>query len=128
MVYSGLDSLWYNLYEMYRSGDNMERVSVAEARRNLAELITRVGFGGKRVVIERHGKPVLALISYADLLRLQALEESEAPREGWRLALEQARAASARILSERKGEYLPDSADVIRDSREERTDELTDHP
>ncbi len=105
----------------------METVSVAEARRNLAQLVTRVAYTGERVVVERHGKPVLALVSYADLIRLQALEQSETQREGWRRALDEARAASAEILAERKGEYLPSSADIIRESREERTDELSDH-
>ena len=104
----------------------MERVSVAEARRNLADLVAKVGFAGERVVVERHGKPLMAIISYADLLRLEALEQSEERREGWRLALDEARAASAQILAERKGDYLPSSGDIIHESREERTDELTD--
>lgn len=106
----------------------METVTVAEARRNLSQLITTVGFGGKRVLLERHGKPVAAVISVADLRRLEELEQgSEARREralAALAALEAARRSSELIFRERNGEYLPDSAEVIREIREERTDEL----
>lgn len=102
----------------------METVSVGEARRRFAEVVANVAFGGKRVLLERHGKPAAALISYADLLRLQELDRRDSEKESWRLALEKAEAAAARIMAERKGEYLPDIVEVIRQAREERTNEL----
>ncbi|MFJ2116806.1 type II toxin-antitoxin system Phd/YefM family antitoxin, partial [Streptomyces sp. NPDC087850] len=40
-----------------------------------AELINRVGYGGARVVVTRHGKPLVALVSAADLERLEADRE-----------------------------------------------------
>lgn len=43
-----------------------------DARRELGEIINRVGFGGERVVITRHGKPAVAVVSLADLERLNA--------------------------------------------------------
>jgi prevent-host-death family protein len=53
-------------------------VPVTQARAELAELINRVVYGGERVVVTRHGKPLVALVSAADLERL---EESTAAAE-----------------------------------------------
>ncbi|WP_405735794.1 type II toxin-antitoxin system Phd/YefM family antitoxin [Streptomyces sp. NBC_01537] len=52
-------------------------VPVTQARAELAELINRVVYGGERVVLTRHGKPLVALVSAADLERLQELELPE---------------------------------------------------
>ncbi|MFE7776899.1 type II toxin-antitoxin system Phd/YefM family antitoxin [Streptomyces sp. NPDC057445] len=49
-------------------------IPVTQARAELAELINRVVYGGERVVVTRHGKPLVALVSAADLQRLEDLE------------------------------------------------------
>lgn len=49
-------------------------IPVTQARAELAELINRVVYGGERVVVTRHGKPLVALVSAADLERLDALD------------------------------------------------------
>ncbi|MDL2078126.1 type II toxin-antitoxin system Phd/YefM family antitoxin [Streptomyces sp. GXMU-J15] len=55
-------------------------IPVTQARAELADLINRVVYGGERVVVTRHGKPLVALVSAADLERLDALEAaSEEP-------------------------------------------------
>src|SRR5213593_2172646 len=46
-------------------------IPVTQARAELADLINRVVYGGERVVVTRHGKPLVALISAADLRRLE---------------------------------------------------------
>ncbi|WP_200301091.1 type II toxin-antitoxin system Phd/YefM family antitoxin [Streptomyces adelaidensis] len=51
-------------------------IPVTQARAELADLINRVVYGGERVVVTRHGKPLVALVSAADLEQLEALEES----------------------------------------------------
>lgn len=51
-------------------------IPVTQARAELADLINRVVYGGERVVVTRHGKPLVALVSAADLERLDALEEA----------------------------------------------------
>ncbi|MER5515333.1 type II toxin-antitoxin system Phd/YefM family antitoxin [Streptomyces sp. NPDC002763] len=51
-------------------------IPVTQARAELAELINRVVYGGERVVVTRHGKPLVALVSAADLERLEELSES----------------------------------------------------
>ncbi|WLW56743.1 type II toxin-antitoxin system Phd/YefM family antitoxin [Streptomyces sp. YU58] len=50
-------------------------IPVTQARAELAELINRVVYGGERVVVTRHGKPLVALVSAADLERLEELAE-----------------------------------------------------
>ncbi|MDJ0462413.1 type II toxin-antitoxin system Phd/YefM family antitoxin [Streptomyces sp. H27-C3] len=47
-------------------------IPVTQARAELAELINRVVYGGERVVVTRHGKPLVALVSAADLQRLES--------------------------------------------------------
>ncbi|KRD13233.1 MULTISPECIES: type II toxin-antitoxin system Phd/YefM family antitoxin [unclassified Streptomyces] len=49
-------------------------IPVTQARAELAELINRVVYGGERVVVTRHGKPLVALVSAADLERLDELD------------------------------------------------------
>ncbi|MFE7499572.1 type II toxin-antitoxin system Phd/YefM family antitoxin [Streptomyces albidoflavus] len=56
-------------------------IPVTQARAELAELINRVVYGGERVVVTRHGKPLVALVSAADLERLEAAA-SQAAGEG----------------------------------------------
>ncbi|MYT75615.1 MULTISPECIES: type II toxin-antitoxin system Phd/YefM family antitoxin [unclassified Streptomyces] len=48
-------------------------IPVTQARAELAELINRVVYGGERVVVTRHGKPLVALVSAADLERLEEM-------------------------------------------------------
>lgn len=50
-------------------------VPVTQARAQLADLVNRVVYGGEQVVLTRHGKPLVALVSAADLQRLRALDE-----------------------------------------------------
>ncbi|MFE4372578.1 type II toxin-antitoxin system Phd/YefM family antitoxin [Streptomyces sp. NPDC056835] len=54
-------------------------IPVTQARAELADLINRVVYGGERVVVTRHGKPLVALVSAADLERLEG--EPEATEE-----------------------------------------------
>jgi prevent-host-death family protein len=50
-------------------------IPVTQARAELADLINRVVYGGERVVVTRHGKPLIALVSAADLERLESEPE-----------------------------------------------------
>ncbi|GHH50224.1 type II toxin-antitoxin system Phd/YefM family antitoxin [Streptomyces candidus] len=50
-------------------------IPVTQARAELADLINRVVYGGERVVVTRHGKPLVALVSAADLERLERVPE-----------------------------------------------------
>ncbi|MBE9191391.1 type II toxin-antitoxin system Phd/YefM family antitoxin [Gloeocapsopsis crepidinum LEGE 06123] len=54
----------------------MTKTNVSEARNNLPELINRVNYANERILLERHGKPVAAIVSLEDLNRLEALEDA----------------------------------------------------
>lgn len=55
-------------------GSMTHDVPVTQARAELADLINRVVYGGEQVVLTRHGKPLVALVSAADLQRLRDLD------------------------------------------------------
>ncbi|MFI7020602.1 type II toxin-antitoxin system Phd/YefM family antitoxin [Streptomyces sp. NPDC050164] len=56
-------------------------IPVTQARAELADLINRVVYGGERVVVTRHGKPLVALVSADDLRRLEEAAELAEPTE-----------------------------------------------
>lgn len=63
------------------------RVSAAQAKAQLSALSAEVAHGGQRVVIERHGKPMVAMVSMADLEQLgQDPSISERPHGALALA------------------------------------------
>ena len=62
-------------------------MTVAQAKNHFSEVLRRAEYGGERVVVERHGKPVAAIVSTDDLRQLEAAEND--------LDLREARAALA---------------------------------
>ncbi|WP_328441759.1 type II toxin-antitoxin system Phd/YefM family antitoxin [Streptomyces sp. NBC_00444] len=56
-------------------------IPVTQARAELADLINKVVYGGERVVVTRHGKPLVALVSAADLERLERLQDLPEPAD-----------------------------------------------
>ncbi|HET9295235.1 MAG TPA: type II toxin-antitoxin system Phd/YefM family antitoxin [Gemmatimonadales bacterium] len=60
----------------------MERshLPVSVARGSFADLVNEVFAFGERIVLERHGKPVAALVPVADLERLDALDSASPTR------------------------------------------------
>jgi prevent-host-death family protein len=50
-------------------------VSAMEMRQSFGALLNRVQYAGERITIARQGKPVAALVSWAELQRLERLEE-----------------------------------------------------
>ncbi len=66
-------------------------------RGQISEVISRVAYGGERVVISRNGKPQAAVISIADLERLEQLDDQrEARSRRAAQAVADIQAASAR--------------------------------
>src|ERR1700749_3503163 len=57
-------------------------VPVTQARADQADLVSRVGYSGERILLTRHGKALAALVPISDL------EELERPRTeiGFRIA------------------------------------------
>ncbi len=62
----------------------MTRLTTTEARNQFSDVINRVSYGGERIVLDRNGKEVAALVSIEDLRLLELLEDrmdAEAARE-----------------------------------------------
>jgi prevent-host-death family protein len=53
----------------------MSTVNATDGRKNFFDLIDRANHQ-ERIAIERHGKPVAAIVSYEDLAKLEALEDA----------------------------------------------------
>ena len=60
-----------------------KKVSAAHAKAHLADLVSRVAYGGERYVIERRGTPVAALVGMDDLRKLEPApaEPTSEPRD-----------------------------------------------
>ena len=67
----------------------MVRLSIARIRVELAETLNRVSYRGERVVLQRHGKDVAAIVPLEDVMLLEALED--------RMDVEAAKAALAEV-------------------------------
>jgi|GEM_PF-494049 len=52
------------------------QLTASEARAELPDAISRVAFGGERIIIGRHGKALVALVSLADLELLRSFEDA----------------------------------------------------
>lgn len=65
----------------------MARVAASDLRKGCAELLNRVTYQHERVIVQRHGRDIAALVPIEDLALLQAIED--------RMDLEEARAALA---------------------------------
>jgi prevent-host-death family protein len=50
---------------------------VVDIRNNLADALNRVAYAGERIVLERRGKGVAALVSIEDLAILERMEDEE---------------------------------------------------
>lgn len=74
-----------------------QSMQVSEARAQFSALLNRVYRGETRVLVEKHGIPVAALVSPRDLAALQRLEEQE---QADRAILEASRAAFQDIPDE----------------------------
>ncbi|MBW4510610.1 MAG: type II toxin-antitoxin system Phd/YefM family antitoxin [Scytonematopsis contorta HA4267-MV1] len=54
----------------------MTKVEANQAQEKFSELLALVGDGKERIVIESEGQVVAVVVSYADLKRLEALEDA----------------------------------------------------
>jgi antitoxin Phd len=51
------------------------KISTADARKNLADIVNRVAYGKEPIILTRRGQDVAALISIEELELLQLLED-----------------------------------------------------
>src|SRR5438309_2999259 len=56
---------------------NSMNMGIAEIRTKMADALNRVVYQGERVVLERRGKGIAAIVSLEDLALLEAIEDRE---------------------------------------------------
>lgn len=89
-------------------------VSATEARVHFGELMRRVREGAGSVVVEKDGEPQVVILSLEEYSRLH---QGAHARTHWVDRVDRAREMIAAELGKR---VLPDSAEVLREGREER--------
>ena len=72
-------------------------IGLTEIRDNLAEFINRVAYRGERVVLQRRGKGVAAVVPMEDLELLEALEDRSDIKAALRARKEKGAVSLARI-------------------------------
>ena len=104
-----------------------QSVTLTELKQNLSDIVNRAAYGKARIELVSRGKAKAALISLEDLHRLEALEQAYDQQQLYVQQQEEALDA-AHSLRERmaKTGIATDSATVLTEIREERTDELLD--
>jgi prevent-host-death family protein len=61
-----------------------DRVTIGQVKRDISDLVNRVAFGGKRIILTSRGKPKAALVSMKDYEKLLEEQPSEQARLiGW---------------------------------------------
>ena len=60
---------------MLESGSRAAKAKRGRARERFSEILNEVAYGHERMVLQRHGKDVAALISAEDLKRFEELED-----------------------------------------------------
>lgn len=73
---------------------NAMNIGIAEIRTRLADALNRVLYQGERIVLERRGKEVAAIVSIDDLTLLQLLEDRDDVRAARRALAEMKRRGS----------------------------------
>lgn len=65
------------------------KITTAEARKNLAEIVNNVAYGKDTVILTRRGKALAALVSIDDLKLLQQLQDKEDIKDAWKIKNEE---------------------------------------
>ncbi len=81
----------------------MPRLNVMEARKAFSETLNRVAFGRERIVLERRGKEVAALVPVEEMRLLERLFEKLEDREDVEASCEALKEGSV-SLEDLKGE------------------------
>jgi len=96
--------------------------AAADLHQRVGDILAQIRYRGARFIIERRGTPVAAVVSMQDLAQLQQVSTSvaQSPSKAQRrAALERSAALRRLILARRQGKRL-NSAQLIREMREER--------
>jgi prevent-host-death family protein len=62
----------------------LNKISAADARKKLANIINRVAYGKESFVLTRRGEPLAAIVSIDDLKLLQEIEDQMDIDDAWK--------------------------------------------
>ena len=62
----------------------LNKITTADARKKLSNIINRVAFGNESFVLTRRGEPVAAIISLNELKLLQDIEDQIDVEDAWK--------------------------------------------
>ena len=97
---------------------------MSQAKGKISELVSRVAKRGERIVLTSRGQPKAALVSIEDLERLQASDTNKKrDLQSFLRDLDRASDVRNQIYREHGG-TLKDSADMIREMRDERDEQI----
>jgi len=95
-------------------------VSIAEAKNKLSKIINEVVFAKKRIILNSHGQPKAAMISFDELKKFEEMEKAVFPSQNVRLmALDKAIRLRKQIYNRKKANVHDSSID-LQQIREER--------
>ena len=77
----------------------MKRITTAQTRKHMAELLNRAAYGNERFVVTRHGKELAAIVPLEDVTLLDRLR-SLIDRKDFDAAVEEMRTAGTRPWEE----------------------------
>ena len=98
------------------------RISIGELKRDLSGVINQAAYGKERIVIVSRGKPKAAMIGMEDLERLQRINSYDREAQIAWLARADALRERTRRWQAAHGIEPQDSAETLRQLREERVD------
>lgn len=97
---------------------------MSQAKGKISELVARVTNRGERIVLTSRGHPKAALVSMDDLERLQSSDaKMECNLQSFFKDLDLAAEIRDRIITE-SGGVLQNSADLVREIRDERDEQI----
>lgn len=62
----------------------LNKITTADARKKLANIINQVAFGNESFVLTRRGEPIAAIVSMRELKLLQELEDQIDIQDAWK--------------------------------------------
>ena len=72
----------HNFQNIYKINKDAEKVvSIAEAKSNFSEYVSRAAFTDEKIILTKRRKPIAAIISCNDLKKLKLLKKSESIKD-----------------------------------------------
>ncbi len=95
-------------------------VSATEARIHFGELMRRVVEENEGIIVERAGKPMVAIVSISDYEALETLKKEQQAQ--WQQAIDRLEEIGEKVKQRLADKAIPTPEELIRQMREERSE------